>query len=134
MIYLDTSALFKFIRPEAETVALRAWRFALAASIELVTSRLAQVEVSRTLHRAGLPITQVAPTAALVLQGVFLVEMTTSVLTRARSVPVRRLGTLDAIHLASAEALAPDLESLVTYDRELAAAASSLGIDVLAPA
>lgn len=95
MIYLDTSTLFKFIRPAAETAALRAWRFALAASIELVTSRLAQVEVSRTLRRAGLPITQVAPTAALVLRGVFLLEMTTSVLTRARSVPVRRLGTLE---------------------------------------
>lgn len=133
MIYLDTSALFKFIRPEPETGALRAWRSALPAGTELVTSRLAQVEVGRTLHRAGLPGSQVAAIGALVVQGLFLFEITPAVLTRARSVPVRRLGTLDAIHLATAEALGPDLESLVTYDGELAAAATSLGVGVLAP-
>jgi hypothetical protein len=46
---------------------------------------------------------------------------------------IRRLGSLDAIHLATADPLLPELTGLVTYDVELAAASSELGIAVLAP-
>jgi predicted nucleic acid-binding protein len=42
--------------------------------------------------------------------------------------------SLDALHLASALALAEDLEGIVTYDTRLADAALTLGLQVHAPA
>lgn len=44
------------------------------------------------------------------------------------------LRSLDAIHLASALAVGPELEHLVTYDARLADAARVAGITVVAPA
>jgi uncharacterized protein len=44
------------------------------------------------------------------------------------------LRSLDALHLASALSLGPDLDGLVTYDNRLAQAAEELGIRTLAPA
>ena len=42
------------------------------------------------------------------------------------------LRSLDAIHLASALALAEDLEGIVTYDARLAEGAEALGLVVIA--
>ena len=42
-------------------------------------------------------------------------------------------GSLDAIHLASAEPLRADLTDVVTYDQELARAAQGLGLPVTSP-
>ena len=53
MIYFDSSALLKFVKPEKESQALRTWRLALEPGTELVASRLAALEISRTLLRAG---------------------------------------------------------------------------------
>jgi predicted nucleic acid-binding protein len=44
------------------------------------------------------------------------------------------LRTLDAIHLATAMALAPGLDAFVTYDDRLAEAARALGLPVIRPA
>ena len=44
------------------------------------------------------------------------------------------LRTLDAIHLATALALVPDLDAFVTYDDRLAEAARALGLPVVRPA
>ncbi|MEA2549919.1 MAG: uncharacterized protein QOE42_2517, partial [Chloroflexota bacterium] len=44
------------------------------------------------------------------------------------------LRTLDAIHLATALALQPDLDGFATYDDRLAAAARGLGLPVVSPA
>ena len=44
------------------------------------------------------------------------------------------LRSLDAIHLATAQVLGPDLARLVTYDERMAAAAKELGWTVSAPA
>lgn len=43
------------------------------------------------------------------------------------------LGTLDALHLASALLLGDALTTLVTYDRRLAGAARDAGITVASP-
>ena len=43
------------------------------------------------------------------------------------------LRSLDAIHLATAQELGPDLARLVTYDEKMAAAARGLGLAVSAP-
>ena len=53
MIYFDSSALLKFVKPEKESEALRTWRLALEPGVELVASRLTALEISRTLLRAG---------------------------------------------------------------------------------
>ncbi len=46
---------------------------------------------------------------------------------------VPRLGSLDAIHLASADPFRAELTGFVTYDHELAKAAADLGFPVVAP-
>lgn len=45
----------------------------------------------------------------------------------------RGLRSLDAIHLATARILAPDLDALGTYDDRLASAAGDAGLVTLAP-
>lgn len=52
MIYLDSSALVKLLRPEFESVALRRWLGERRNAV-LTSSVLADVEVSRALRRAA---------------------------------------------------------------------------------
>ena len=134
MIYFDSSALLKFVKQEKESQALRAWRMALDAGVELVTSQLAALEITRTLLRAGVPHDRVPYVVGQALRGLYLVDVTSTVLSRARAYGVRRLGSLDAIHLATADPFLPQLAGLVTYDMELAAASAEMGIPVVAPA
>jgi hypothetical protein len=54
---------------------------------------------------------------------VSLIDITEATLSRAESFDIVKLGSLDAIPLSAADSLMPDLDILVTYDRELAAAA-----------
>lgn len=134
MIYFDPSALLKFVKPEKESSALRRWRRDLQADTELVTSQLASLEISRTLLRAGVAHDRVPYVVGQALRGLYLIDVTSTVLARARSYRVRRLGSLDAIHLATADPFVPDMTALVTYDVELASASTELGITVIAPA
>ncbi|GAA0940866.1 type II toxin-antitoxin system VapC family toxin [Kribbella koreensis] len=134
MIYLDACALLKFIKAEAESVALRKWRESLSADSELITSQLARLEISRTLIRAGVDHEQVPYFVGQAVRGIYLVDLSTTVLSRAMAYRTTRLGSLDAIHLASAEPFRADLVEFVTYDQELAGAAAELGFAVAAPA
>jgi predicted nucleic acid-binding protein len=134
LIYLDACVLMKFIKAERETPALRAWREALGAGVELISSELARLEISRTLLRAGVDHTRVSHYVGQAVRGINLVDLTSTVLARARAYPTARLGSLDAIHLASADPFRDELAAFVTYDLELAAAADALGFSVAAPA
>jgi predicted nucleic acid-binding protein len=134
VIYLDACALLKFIKPEAESAALRAWRESLPTETELVTSELATLEITRTLLRAGVDHQQVPYFAGQAVRGIYLVDLTSTVLGRAMAYQTPRLGSLDAIHLASADPFRADLSEFVTYDKELTIAAEELGFPVLAPA
>lgn len=134
MIYLDACALLKFIKPEAESAALRKWRESLVDDVELITSELARLEITRTLLRAGIDHQQVPYFTGQAVRGVYLVDLSTTVLSRAMAYRTSRLGSLDAIHLASAEPFRADLAEFVTYDKELAGAAEELGFPVAAPA
>jgi predicted nucleic acid-binding protein len=134
VIYLDACALLKFIKPEAESAALRSWREALPDDVELVTSELARLEITRTLLRAGIDHQQVPYFAGQAVRGVYLVDLSTTVLSRAMAYRKSKLGSLDAIHLASAEPFRADLTEFVTYDKELTGAAVELGFPVLSPA
>jgi uncharacterized protein len=133
LIYFDSSALLKFVKSEKESQALRSWRLALETGVELVSSRLAALEISRTLVRAGVDRERVPYVVGQALRGLYLLDVTSTVLSRAQSYGIRRLGSLDAIHLATADPFLPELTGLVTYDGELAAAAAEIGIPVLAP-
>ena len=133
MIYLDAGTLLKFIRSEQETEVLRAWRQALPEGTELVTSELAQLEITRALLRAGIDHERVPYVTGQTLRGVYLVDLTSTVLARAMSYRLPRLGSLDAIHLATADPFRTELTEFVTYDHELTTAAADLGFPVATP-
>ncbi|HEY7370190.1 MAG TPA: type II toxin-antitoxin system VapC family toxin [Thermoanaerobaculia bacterium] len=130
MIYLDSSALVKWIVREAESEALLAF---LAKRVEPVSSALAWLEVTRTLRRTTTTPEERARAEA-VLAAVSRMPVTDAVLDLAMRIPPPNLRTLDAIHIATALTAGPGLEMIVTYDERLAAAAAANGIDVLAPA
>jgi predicted nucleic acid-binding protein len=133
VIYFDSSALLKFVKPKKESNALREWRVAQPTDSELVSSQLAVLQISRTLMRAGVDHQRVPYVVGQAVRGLYLVDVTSTVLTRARSYGIQRLGSLDAIHLATADPFLAEITDFVTYDAELAAAASELGLPVAAP-
>jgi uncharacterized protein len=131
VIYLDTSALVKLIRIEAESDTLADW---LDERTELpwITSALAEVELPRAI-RAVAP--EALPAIPSVLARLDRFAIDPVVRSTAAAYPDPALRSLDAIHLATAQiagSTAP-LTALVTYDSRLGAAATALGITVSAP-
>lgn len=124
--YLDTSAAMKLLVEEAESAALVG---------ELTTTRrrlAASWLLHAELHCAAGRHPDVLAHADLrgVLDAVTLVDITRGDLLAAAShAPLR---SHDAIHLATALRIGAD--EIATYDRELATAASALGLWVLSPA
>lgn len=133
MIYLDACALIKFVKAERETPALRSWRQALPSGTELVTSALAELEITRGLRRAGVDHSTTPSVVRQALRGVFVADLTSAVLARAKAYRVPRLGSLDAIHLATADPFRAELTEFVTYDHELLEAAGHLGLPTSTP-
>lgn len=131
MIYLDTSALVKLIRIEAESEALGRW-LDDRTEIRWFTSVLAEVELSRAL-RAACP--EGLPAVAAVLARLDRFEIDAVIRSTAAAYLDPTLRSLDAIHLATAQTAASvtPLTALVTYDARLSAAARALGIPVHAP-
>ncbi len=129
MIYLDSSAIVKLARREAETNALRRW---LARNPQpLGSSSLARTETARALARSE-------PAALPVLRSVLALihqrPVTDAILDAAATLPEPTLRSLDAIHLATAEDLRGVLTRFVAYDKRLARAARARGLPVAAPA
>lgn len=126
-LYLDTSALTKFMVLESESAALRA---AVAEYPRTATSALAEVELMRVAHRLDEDLTE---KAREILDSVEVSELTPAILRIASNVlPSTHLRSLDAIHLAAAMAL-PDLTAVCTYDVRMAQAARDLGLRTIAP-
>lgn len=131
MIYLDSSAVVKMIRPEAESRDLVEWlnRRNEAA----VTSVLAEVEVPRALRRSS-PAHLAAMPA--VLARISRIEMDAAVRATTGAYATDALRSLDAVHLATAEVLVAagkSVRAFVTYDVRQAAAARDVGIPVEMP-
>ncbi|MEN8653792.1 type II toxin-antitoxin system VapC family toxin [Streptomyces sp. 21So2-11] len=133
LYYLDSCAVLKLVKQEAETHALRAWRTQLGSQAQLVTSQLAGVELARTFRRAGLDRQRVPFLVGNALKGVDQIVLDDDVLIRAAAYEVEKLGTLDAIHLATADPLKEELDGFVTYDKELSCAVEAIGFTLLAP-
>lgn len=128
-VYLDASALVKLVVTEAESRALRAY---LATTNRRLSSRIAEVEVSRAIRRVVQPGDEAQVSA--VLSGLQFIELDARISAVAASVTPPTLRSLDAIHLASALVLREEVDALLTYDARLADAARAVGLEVVAPA
>jgi uncharacterized protein len=126
--YLDSSAFVKLAAEETESAALKQY---LAAWPRAASSALLHVEALRAAMRAG---REAVAGTRRALRDLILMEIDNAVLEEAALVGPRMLRSLDAIHLATARMLGPDLGVIVTYDRRLAEAAGELGLPVAAPA
>ena len=130
MIYLDTSALVKLVVEAAETKALRRF-IAQADPRTLITSALSRAELLRAAQRRDERTVQ---KAREVLDGVAEITITEGLLDSAGAIQPSTLRTLDAIHLATAMELGPELEVFVAYDARLLAAARGASVPILTPA
>ena len=131
--YIDSCALLKLLKTEAESTALRAWIKGLDGDDSLATSELAELELTRSLTRYGVPDREIPEHVSGVLDLVDVASISQVILRTATSYRIRRLGALDSIHLATAEFMRSGLGYFVTYDKELAAAAEDQGLKVVAP-
>ena len=131
LLYLDSSALTKLVRPEAETEALQL--FLSTAEEEFVTSLLARIEVHRALNRASKDPGIDQDRLRFLFASLNFLPMDEVATSAARLHPPT-LRSLDAIHLASALSLGNQLAGFVAYDSRLADAARDFGIRVYAPA
>jgi hypothetical protein len=129
LLYLDASALVKLIAQERESLALLAY---LSRQAGRVSSALTRVEVMRTLGRSTLGAAG-RRRAEEVLAGVAFIRLHDGILDAAGDLLPTGLRSLDALHLATALSIAPDLAGFVTYDRRLADAAASAGLNVVTP-
>jgi predicted nucleic acid-binding protein len=137
VIYLDSSAILKLLRREAETDALVEHLDAQPQQ-ELITSALATVEVTRALTAIG--ATDVAARAVRRSDRIQIgdtvvpaVALAAEVLDLARALPPAVLRSLDAIHVATAKLAGDALDHLITYDKRMAAAAGAAGLRTAAP-
>jgi predicted nucleic acid-binding protein len=132
VIFLDSAAIVKMIRREAESASLESW-LATQADKELVASALVLTEVPRALRRSDPGRLAAVPTILARLDRVPLDE---TVLATAAAYTDPTLRSLDAIHLASAQTLVLEgleLTALVTYDKRLLSAAAEIGLPTAAP-
>lgn len=131
MIYLDTSAVVKLIRREAETDALADW-LDTETETPWVTSTLTEVELPRALRRTEPELLSSVP-ATIARLARYEIDEVVRAAAAAYSDPALR--SLDAIHLATAHAvLGHWLTRFITYDDKLFGAARTLGLPVHAPA
>lgn len=125
--YADASALVKLILLEAESGAVHRW---FTEAPRIATSRVGVVETIRATSRRNHDAAQ----RDRVLEEVEIIDLGPAIAAAAAALHPPLLRTLDAIHLATAMALLPDLDAFVTYDDRLADAARAIGLPVVRPA
>jgi predicted nucleic acid-binding protein len=122
VLYLDASALVKLAVAEPGTDGLTGL---VNAATEIVTCSVAIVEVRRALARC-------APDydAADIFERCTVIDLDSGIIAQAGILPPPTLRSLDAIHVASALAIAADLDAFVTFDARQAIAATAAGLPV----
>lgn len=132
--YVDTSVLLRVVLREPGAIeTLRSYE-------GLVSSELIALESARTIDRmrlqGALSVEEAAARRRTVtewLEGIDLVLLRASVLSRASEPLPTPLGTLDAIHLATAliwRERMGNLATMLTHDNALGLAGRSFGFDV----
>jgi predicted nucleic acid-binding protein len=130
MIYLDSAAVVKLVHAESESQALRDWLYERAET-GWTSSVLVEIESLRALARyAPEAVARLHP----ILDLIDLVELDAGIRILAQTVKPVTVRSLDAIHLATAIRIRPQLTSFVTYDKRLADAAQAAGLTVDMPA
>jgi predicted nucleic acid-binding protein len=125
-IYIDSSAILKFIIKEAESEAVVS-----ISRARFITSELSRVEVKRAILRYEPSAIKVAEN---ILDNFNYVKIDSQTLVQAERLPERiNLRALDAIHIAVASKMALKINSILTYDKHMAKAAKALGFEVLSP-
>jgi uncharacterized protein len=129
LYYADTSAVIKLLAEESHSKAFAAF-YDAHADAEWVSSALLGIEVTRAVARV---MPALLPDVRDLLMAFSCIAMDDDIVEGAMNEPDRGLRSLDAIHLATARILAPELDALVTYDDRLASAAIDAGLVTLAP-
>jgi predicted nucleic acid-binding protein len=126
-VYVDTSALGRVLLEEPDKLTIKN---ALDTFDRVTASHLLRVELRRVGLRRGL-----LDRAHILLADISLIPTDDQILTTAETLTPPAVGTLDAIHLATAVRLseAGELDALMTYDKQLAEGAREHGIRVLSP-
>jgi uncharacterized protein len=127
--YLDSSAIVKFAVVEPESVAVANWRAGLGADDVLMTCDLAVAEVLRAVRC----VDGDEAVALAHLDALDQLVIDRDLLLAAGRLESGGLRTLDAIHLAAAQAAGVELSGVVTYDDRMAGATNDLGLETLSP-
>ena len=126
IVYLDSSCGVAMMKEEARTASIRAYVDDLITDGHLVVSgEIFETELRRTGWRLGLPQTQ----AEQVIAAVTVVEHESIDFTRAGRITAPNLGSLDGLHLATAQRA--QAMAMLTFDARLESAAEAVGIPVL---
>jgi uncharacterized protein len=129
LYYADTSAVIKLLAQETDSKAFAAF-YDAHDDAEWVSSALLRIELTRAVLRA---IPALLPDARDLLQAFSYIAIDDEIVDGAINEPDRGLRSLDAIHLATARVLAPELDGLISYDDRLSKAATDAGLPVLSP-
>jgi predicted nucleic acid-binding protein len=130
--YVDASVLLRVI--QGAPGSLGSW-----PELQPIASELIRVECLRVVDRArtshgvdDLVSSQHRASVLMALTAFFLAPISSTILERAADPFPTALGTLDAIHLATALRLREEYAALAfaTHDRELATAARAVGFEV----
>jgi predicted nucleic acid-binding protein len=126
IVYLDASVAVTAITDEPGSAETRSLLDGLTNEAHLVLSgRLLETEMRRTAIRLGISMIAVDST----LDALAVVEHERSDFRRAGTFQMRNLGSLDALHLATALRVQADV--MLTRDRSLAAACEAEGLALL---
>jgi len=127
--YLDTSAALKLLVDESDSAAFVQF-YDAHSSASWVSSTLLRIELFRAVRRS---LPQMLGDARELLTAVASVRIDDPIVESAMAETDPLLRSLDAIHLATARTLGPDLDGLATYDGRLAGAAARAGLPVVSP-
>jgi predicted nucleic acid-binding protein len=124
VFYVDSSAILKVVFAEAQSKALRTWWKAQPEGA-MATSALSSTECGRAAKAVG------APAAVLeTLDTIIVLEADRALYKEALELPPAILRSLDAVHVASALRLRPDLTAVVTDDDRMAEACALANLEV----
>lgn len=124
--YLDASVAVSVMKDDEDGHVVRAFLDALDPDLNtLVAGRLLETEMRRTAHRLGISASVVDVT----LTNIAIVEHERIDFRRAGRFDSANLGSLDALHLATALRVQADV--MITRDRSLAAACVDQGLALL---